>query len=196
MNKLTVVLNGPPCSGKNYITDQLIKHLAISDITSEELMFKTGLYKETAKQYFMPYYSFVDLATNRTTKDLPNERLGGISPREALINVSENYIKPLLGKDYFAKELLENIKDKDVYIISDGGFKEEIQTLIDSPKINRLLLVHLMAPGCFFEGDSRSYIHSDALQNHSRKLVIEPIFNTKVDDLCVIELLYLIYKLL
>ena len=53
-----------------------------------------------------------------------------------------------------------------------------------------------MAPGCFFEGDSRSYIHSDALQNHSRKLVIEPIFNTKVDDLCVIELLYLIYKLL
>lgn len=196
MTKLTVVLNGPPCSGKNYITDQLIKHLAISDITSEELMFKTGLYKETAKQYFMPYYGFVDLATNRTTKDLPNERLGGISPREALINVSENYIKPLLGKDYFAKELLENIKDKDVYIISDGGFKEEIQTLIDSPKINRLLLVHLMAPVCFFERDSRSYIQYDVLQNHSRKLVIEPIFNSKVDDLCVIELLYLIYKLL
>lgn len=196
MTRLVVVLNGPPCSGKNYITDQLIKHLAISDITSEELMFKTGLYKETAKQYFMPYYGFVDLATNRTTKDLPNERLGGISPREALINVSENYIKPLLGKDYFAKELLENIKDKDVYIISDGGFKEEIQTLIDSPKISRLLLVQLMAPGCFFEGDSRSYIHNDVLQNHSRKLMIEPIFNTKVDDLCVIELLYLIYKLL
>lgn len=196
MTRLVVVLNGPPCSGKNYITDQLIKHLAISDITSEELMFKTGLYKETAKQYFMPYYGFVDLATNRTTKDLPNERLGGISPRDALINVSENYIKPLLGKDYFAKELLENIKDKDVYIISDGGFKEEIQTLIDSPKISRLLLVQLMAPGCFFEGDSRSYIHNDVLQNHSRKLMIEPIFNTKVDDLCVIELLYLIYKLL
>lgn len=196
MNKLTVVLNGPPCSGKNYITDQLIKHLAISDITAEELMFKTGLYKETAKQYFMPYYDFVDLATNRTTKDMPNERLGGISPRAALINVSENYIKPLLGKDYFAKELLENIKDKDVYIISDGGFKEEIQTLIDSPKINRLLLVHLMAPGCFFEGDSRSYVPHNVLQNHSRKLTIESIFNSKVDDLCVIELLYLIYKLL
>lgn len=196
MTKLVVVLNGPPCSGKNYITDQLIKHLAISDITSEELMFKTGLYKETAKQYFMPYYGFVDLATNRTTKDLPNERLGGISPREALINVSENYIKPLLGKDYFAKVLLENIKDKDVYIISDGGFKEEIQALIDSPKINRLLLVQLMAPGCFFEGDSRSYIHNNVLQNHSRKLTIESIFNSKVDDLCVIELLYLIYKLL
>lgn len=196
MTKLVVVLNGPPCSGKNYITDQLIKHLAISDITSEELMFKTGLYKETAKQYFMPYYGFVDLATNRATKDIPNERLGGISPREALINVSENYIKPLLGKDYFAKVLLENIKDKDVYIISDGGFKEEIQTLIDSPKISRVLLVQLMAPGCFFERDSRSYIHYNVLQNHSRKLVIEPIFNSKVDDLCVIELLYLIYKLL
>lgn len=196
MTKLVVVLNGAPNSGKDYITRELIKHLAISDITSEELMFKTGLYKETAKQYFMPYYDFVDLATNRSTKDIPNERLGGISPREALINVSENYIKPLLGKDYFAKELLENIKDKDVYIISDGGFKEEIQTLIDSPKISRLLLVHLMAPGCSFEGDSRSYIHHDVLQNHSRKLVIEPIFNSKVDDLCVIELLYLIYKLL
>jgi len=196
MTKLVVVLNGAPNSGKDYITRELIKHLAISDITSEELMFKTGLYKETAKQYFMPYYDFVDLATNRSTKDIPNERLGGISPREALINVSENYIKLLLGKDYFAKELLENIKDKDVYIISDGGFKEEIQTLIDSPKISRLLLVHLMAPGCSFEGDSRSYIHHDVLQNHSRKLVIEPIFNSKVDDLCVIELLYLIYKLL
>lgn len=196
MTKLVVVLNGAPNSGKDYITRELIKHLAISDITSEELMFKTGLYKETAKQYFMPYYDFVDLATNRSTKDIPNERLGGISPREALINVSENYIKPLLGKNYFAKELLENIKDKDVYIISDGGFKEEIQTLIDSPKISRLLLVHLMAPGCSFEGDSRSYIHHDVLQNHSRKLVIEPIFNSKVDDLCVIELLYLIYKIL
>lgn len=196
MTKLVVVLNGPPCSGKNYITDQLIKHLSVGDITSEELMFKTGLYKETAKQYFMPYYDFVDIATNRFTKDLPNERLGGISPRAALINVSENYIKPLRGKDYFAKELLENIKDKDVYIISDGGFKEEIQTLIDSPKISRLLLVQLMAPVCFFEGDSRSYIQYDVLQNHSRKLVIEPIFNSKVDDLCVIELLYLIYKLL
>ncbi len=196
MNKLTVVLNGPPCSGKNYITDQLIKHLAISGITVEELMFKTGLYKETAKQYFMPYYDFVDLATNRTTKDLPNERLDGISPRDALINVSENYIKPLLGNDYFAKELLENIKDKDVYIISDGGFKEEIQALIDSPKINKLLLIHLHAPGCSFEGDSRSYIHYSELQNFSPKLTIELMFNSKTDDICVIEILYLIHKLL
>lgn len=196
MNKLTVVLNGPPCSGKNYITDQLIKHLAISGITSEKLMFKTGLYKETAKQYFMPQYDFTNLATNRTTKDLPNERLGGISPRDALINVSENYIKPLLGEDYFAKELLENIKDKDVYIISDGGFKEEIQTLIDSPKINKLLLIHLHTPECSFEGDSRSYIHYDVLQNHLYKLTIELIFNNKTDDLCVTEILYLIHKLL
>lgn len=202
MNKLTVILNGPIGSGKNYIADQLIEHLAISGISAEELMFKTGLYKETAQQYFMPEEDFIRIASNRDTKEMPNERLDGLTPREALINVSEHYIKPLLGKDYFAQVLLEDITNHDVYIISDGGFKEEVQALIDSPKIGKVLLIHLSSetnissPQDAFKNDSRSFVTRNMLEDPENKLIITPVFNNKENSLAVIEILYLIFTTL
>lgn len=202
MNKLTVILNGPPCSGKNYITNQLIEHLAISGISTEHLMFKTGLYKETAQQYFMPEEDFIRIASNRATKEIPNERLDGLTPREALIDVSEHYIKPLLGRDYFAQLLLEDVTNHDIYVISDGGFKEEVQALIDSPKIGRILLIHLYSeinissPQDTFKNDSRSFITRNMLEDPENKLVVNSVFNSKENNLAIIEILHLIFTTL
>jgi len=194
MTKLVVILNGPPNSGKDFITRELIKHLVLTDLTVDFLEFKTTLYRETASQYYIPYFDFVHLASNRATKDLPNERLGGLTPRQAMIETSENYIKPLYGKEFFAEALLERITNKDIYIIPDGGFKEEVQALIDSPKINKVMLVHLTAPGTSFAGDSRYQVLDSMLHDHKKKLIIQPIFNNKKDHSAVIFLLNSIYQ--
>lgn len=195
MTKLVVILNGPPNSGKDFITRELIKHLVLTDLSVDFLEFKTALYRETASQYYIPYYDFVHLASHRATKDIPNERLGGLTPRQAMIETSENYIKPLYGKEFFAEALLEKIDDKDIYIIPDGGFKEEAQALIDSPKIDKVMLVHLTAPGTSFAGDSRYQVLDSMLHNHKNKLIIQPIFNNKKDHSAVIFLLNSIYQI-
>lgn len=160
-----ILLNGPPGSGKDTLAQ------AIQDCNPgyTHLTFKEKLIELTLVIYSLN----IDkqwLFSDRVTKDAPTPLFKGLTPRQALIKVSEQVIKPNFGSDYFAKALvtkIENIerntcgKDSNI-VVSDLGFQSEI----DSIQKNLLSyvtieVVHLIRKNYSFQSDSRSYIYSD-----------------------------------
>ena len=79
------------------------------------------------------------------------------SPRDAMIHMSENVLKPLFGKDVFGIMAAKSLEDG-VNIFSDGGFAEEVQCLLDEVGVDNFMLIHVTRKGCSFEGDSRDYV--------------------------------------
>lgn len=178
MSKEVILLNGPPNCGKDTVADVLVKHI----IPAQKLMFKEALYEATAEFFNMPLDHLVDDASDRDKKEEPNIWLGVdaetiyaspsllktfgdyrpsgvelLSPRQALIYVSEDEIKPREGKDYFGKKTAEKLAEG-TNIISDSGFKEESIAIIDVVGAENVYHVHLYRDGCEFTyADSRSY---------------------------------------
>ena len=75
--------------------------------------------------------------------------------------MSENIIKPVFGKDAFGKALVSSLPESGIVFISDGGFPEEVQPLIDHVGEDNLLIVRIHKQGATFEGDSRKYLNQD-----------------------------------
>lgn len=152
------ILNAPPRSGKDSLKDYLMTNL-----DAGEFMFKSKLFAiayVTAnftplewKNVWWPRYE-------SNMKDKPWDRLGGLSQRDYLIKISEEWIKPVFDNDYFGKCLADDIKSTpiDVAIVSDGGFPDEIQPLIDILGKERVHILQWTKDGCTFDNDSRDYI--------------------------------------
>lgn len=145
----TIILNGPPGSGKDVLGEALAKSLG-----ANVKRFKDVLYSQTASFFGIPRKTLVSLATNRYTKEMPHPLFHGLSPREALIYVSEEVIKPVEGPYYFGRRLVEELEG--ITVITDGGFDEEVIPVVE--KSDYTLIVQLRRDGCTFDGDSRSYI--------------------------------------
>ena len=80
-----------------------------------------------------------------------------VSPRNAMIHMSENVLKPLFGKDVFGIMAAKSLEEG-VNVFSDGGFAEEVQCILDEVGERNFLLVHVTRDGCSFAGDSRDYV--------------------------------------
>lgn len=81
----------------------------------------------------------------------------GMSPREFMIWISEDVIKPKFGKDYFGVRFNQKVKECDAPVVcTDGGFPDEIIALINAG--NEVKLCRLHRDGFTFAGDSRNYI--------------------------------------
>lgn len=166
-----IILNGPPSSGKDTLADILICELeARSPGQVHHLRFKDELYAATAEHYGVSLDYLMKVATDTELKELPREPLGNISPREALIHVSENIIKPQYGDGYFGSQLAKRILSmhnrhvygwhlrSDLYfVISDSGFYEELYALLNS-RIDTMVFVKLGREGTSFKNDSRKYL--------------------------------------
>ena len=158
----TIVMNAPPNSGKDFLGEKLAEFLE-----GNVLRFKDDLYRETADWIGMDVDRFIDFATCRSTKEEhllinPDDRGGdNISPREALIHVSENIIKPQKGKTYFGEQLAKRLTDG-WNIITDGGFEEEFVPVAEAS--DQVSVVRMTADGCTFEGDSRGYLNQEFLK--------------------------------
>lgn len=163
------IFNGPPNSGKDASVEYLSEYSAYSCF---HLRFKDYLYKLTKLIYNIDDDElFISLVSNREFKDEPNSLFHGLSPRQALIHVSEEVIKPKFGKDYFGKIITNKIikilndnynKHIDIFI-SDCGFEDELISLVEfaSSKENfniELIYIQLHREGCDFSSDSRKYI--------------------------------------
>ena len=155
-----VVLNGPPGCGKDTIANQIItgglfvKH-----------QFKDALYEHTAKHFQVDLDKFIHYASDRDVRDSKSlAGLGGRTPREALIHVSEDIYKPRFGNDYFGQMEALRLEEHSRrmggslnVIYPDGGFTSELGPI--ESKLDFLLIVRLHRDGFDFKGDSRSYIH-------------------------------------
>jgi hypothetical protein len=155
MNKV-LILNGPPNSGKDTIADVIEKVYGF-----RHRRFKDRLYEiASLRSGCAGIRKYIRLCNDREKKDVPYDgftgEFKGMSPRESLIFTSEKIIKPSKGSDYFGQCLADNI-DSELTVVSDGGFIEEIEPLVE--RGYDVYIAQLTREGCSFDGDSRSYVY-------------------------------------
>ena len=150
--KKVIILNGPPNCGKDAIAEYLAgKYPTVRKKSfKERLTALTQMIHNVSPEWWEENYT-------RELKEKPSERLLGLTPREALIKVSETVIKPNYGKDYFGKAAAESLEEG-INVFSDGGFTEEIIPLTDEVGSDNIMIVRITRPNCSFDGDSRNYL--------------------------------------
>ncbi|EFW1287500.1 hypothetical protein F3F02_09775 [Shigella flexneri] len=105
------------------------------------------------------YDEFIDLYNDREQKEKPQAILQGKSPRQFMIWISEEVMKPAFGEQYFGNRMVEQVHEmyRDLaVVISDGGFPEEINPLVKAG--HEVHICRLHREGFTFDGDSRNYI--------------------------------------
>lgn len=178
-----IIINGPKFSGKDTLCNLLLKlfpgaiHARFKDVLYE---YSHDLWNIKESQG-LTLEAWIELCNDPDLKDVPvkwlaNEKGKSLSPRQALIHVSEDIIKEEYGPDGVAyltvmrlQELYPDYKDK-LFIFSDGGFNNEIKSLMNDFGIRRkdVTIVRVDRKGCSFAGDSREYIHNPDLMLTNR----------------------------
>lgn len=151
-----VLLNCPKSGGKDTIANRLV---SLTGATKAQ--FKDHLYLITSVLFNVKLSEFIQVATDTKLKEEPHNALGGLSPRQALIGVSEKMVKPFFGNAYFgnaeATKLEGRLKTGVVY--SDSGFIEEAEPLIKMAGIENVFVIKFTRKGAdSFEGDSRNWL--------------------------------------
>ena len=154
---VAVMLNGPPGIGKDTIAEHFQKRGV------KKLEFKHAIYLETAKYYGVTVDEVKAVAIPRGLKDSPCELFKGLTPRNAMIHVVDEYLKPKFGASVIGDRLVErmNLHNKtypqrqDV-IITDLGFTDE--AAIVAQAVDIAIIVQMVHPDFNFDNDSRDYV--------------------------------------
>lgn len=159
---MIILLNGPAGSGKDTIANLMMGQRHVdSTMAFKAPMFTVALAASgiSATDWFARY-------DDRKLKELPWDRLNGMSCREFMIHISESFIKPVFGDGYFGNHLGHryNTRARDVrdIAVSDSGFQGELTALNATVGAGEVLIVRLRREGYTFEGDSRSYINAES----------------------------------
>lgn len=150
-----IILNAPPGAGKDTIGKLIEEHSPkrVRMVSFKQPMFNIALAILGARRYG----DFIMAYNDRDTKEKPLDFLMGMSPRQFMIWISEDVIKPKFGNDYFGKRFDETARESDWPIIcTDGGFPDEVIALVESGHDVKLCRLHRRGFG--FDGDSRNYI--------------------------------------
>ena len=218
-DKTVVIFNSPANSGKDIATDMLVNYFqsGVKLAFKDELYLDTSEYFNCDVEDLKEYHSCRDLKENTSLLfpkyqreslkqyffsllyvigALINNRylmsLGYYSSREALIFVSETVVKPIEGKDYYGKRLVEKIdgSSERFYFVSDSGFVEECTMVAD--KGYNVIIAQLIRSGATFEGDSRSLLNKDDFKGYSNIKFCQIDNNHSLDDLynSIVDLSY------
>ncbi|MFB1731195.1 hypothetical protein ACEY67_20875 [Salmonella enterica subsp. enterica] len=150
-----IILNGPAGCGKDTLARALVEMGFAKGTTS----FKNPMFN-IALAVLGPeaYHEFLDGYDDRDRKEKPESFLNGLSRRQFMIAISEQFIKPVFGDDYFGKYLSGNLPDGDeVFVVSDGGFESEVAPIVAAGHDVRIVRLH--RNGYTFTGDSRGYLY-------------------------------------
>lgn len=156
-----IFFNGPKHSGKDTAVRLILKNNELF----RHLKFATPLKNAVKALFSVNDDSFTQLEKiGSTLKDVKSPVFLGDSYREALIALSEDFVKERYGQDAFGKlavrkmwELTGTAYD----VFSDCGFNEELTPVIEAVGKKNCLLIRINRPGHTFEGDSRDYIYRD-----------------------------------
>ena len=163
-----IILNSPPMSGKDTIANLMM----LNSLVDMQASFKKPLF-DVARGVLgeRNFRIFMEKYNDRATKEKPSPILNGKSPRQFLISISEDFIKPVMGDDYMGRYMADYVADAGAdIVISDGGFDAEIMPLIDAGHDVRVF--KLYRDGYTFKGDSRDYINvPDSALEYSLKLI-------------------------
>lgn len=156
-----VIMNGPPSSGKDDAAKFLVSKIKSFNTNALHKEVKENLFNAVKSAYGVSEDVWNELY-QRENKELPSYYLVNngiaISPRQAMINMSENVLKPLFGKSVFGKMAANSVVENAINVFSDGGFVEEAICLTDRVGGVNTLIIQIERQGCTFEGDSRGYI--------------------------------------
>lgn len=164
-----VFLNGPPRSGKDTAAGFILQAMTRRHVSVKIYHFADML-KEAAHR--ISGLSLPPTAFERC-KDEPNPNLPlkpdakpprHYTPRELYIMVSEEWIKPKFGRDFFGKLLCREIErdwhsggENLIAVIADSGFQEEARPIIESFEAENCILTRLFRFNTSFSNDSREY---------------------------------------
>lgn len=157
--KKVVILNSPPSGGKDVGAKEMCAVLGGEGYLCYHKQFKDRLIDITCAIYGISGCEWNNFYT-REGKEKPHHKLEGLTPRQALIHVSEDIIKPNFGSDFFGRAAAQSLLEG-VNIFSDGGFIEEVRPLISEVGVSNILIIRIFRDGYSFEGDSRSYFPID-----------------------------------
>jgi hypothetical protein len=180
-----LAFNGPPGSGKDYATDEACH--VIDDLTG---------WIALPHKLSAPLKRMVPAMMNTTHRELEASKDKsllspmGITYRQAQIDVSEKFMKPVYGQDIFGRLAVNEIAmelDKSVYkeynvciIISDLGFSYELDKLIDWVGAENTRIVQLYREGHTFLGDSRSYVTIPGVKHYGINNKGTPAFDAEI----------------
>ena len=171
MNKSKLILiSGAPQVGKDTMGDYIINNVITPIVKYKMTTPLDKIFREIFPQLSdEEFYMY-----RETKKDIPQDVFKGKSLRQIYIELSENVIKPLFGKDYFGKYAGYVIKNSTVdTVITDCGFNYEIEALLSSVDTN-IWDIHtftILRPGYDYSGDSREPINFKKLNVHSHNNV-------------------------
>jgi hypothetical protein len=161
--KIIIVLSGPPSCGKDTAASAFNRWYHCC----EHLEMKRQLFKIAKSIIPFSEKEWDERYECPTLKSQPWDKLGGLSQRQFMIKISEEWCKPIFGKDYFGHMAVKSVIDTDndipwttntFYFFSDGGFMEEIECLKEV-KDSKLIVIRIHREGKSFAGDSRNYLY-------------------------------------
>lgn len=149
-----VLVNGPPGSGKDTLGEHLIKKYPSFDIAK----FAWELKERTHALYGRPELPHDHF---EQVKEKPSAFFLGLTPRQAYIQVSETYFKPVHGDETFGKLLVQRLAEKHAFargfVITDSGFESETVPMLRHFGADSVILVRIRGRGDF-SNDSRSFL--------------------------------------
>lgn len=146
-----ILLNGPPGSGKDTI-GRLLSEAGVGKLKS----FKTQIIDIALQVSNIFRTEWNTRYENRELKEASWDKLGGLSQREYLIKISEEWVKPVHGNDYFGCAAVAQCGQPGDYIFTDSGFSLEVAPFVDTGF--EVVIFRLHREGFTFEGDSRDYL--------------------------------------
>jgi hypothetical protein len=153
-------LNSPPGSGKDTMSDLLRGLTACKQVSFKEPMFDiaAAMVGMTRNEFLMHY-------NDREKKENPCEEFLGMSGRNLLISISEDFCKPKFGKDYFGKVAAKKLNYIPLgAVFSDCGFIEEVVPVAEKVGYERCVIVQFVGQGRYdFSGDSRDWVDGSSI---------------------------------
>lgn len=157
-------LNGPPKSGKDTIAAAMRDHLDPRCNIPVVIDHLARPMRQMAMS--LTGNDPTDFALYNSIKDTPQKLLrraltGGLdSIRQLMIAMSEEFIKPVYGQDFWARKMLLSHQWLDegmpgVLIVPDIGFPAEVGVFDDMFPGVKTLIVQVDRPGATWVGDSR-----------------------------------------
>lgn len=154
-----IILNGPPNVGKDTLVRELSENYNATTCSFKNPMFDIALAASGIRQE-----DWDARYNDRSLKEQPWDRLNGMTCRQFMINISEDFIKPLFGNDHFGKLACDQVREG-LNIFTDGGFPDETRTLLEEFGQRNVKVVRLMREDCTFAGDSRNYLVDGIAKN-------------------------------
>lgn len=175
-----IYFNGPPQVGKSYGADAMRSFVQINaPYLQPRHLDQAEPLKKAAHALFDAFHSW-DYYDTREGAPLKSQGCGdflGMSPREAYISMSEEYLKPKFGDaalGFLLRKRVVRYNGTQFFVVSNCGFVPELEPIIDLFGQRNVMILEVHSAGRDFSNDSRGYV-GDQVKNlyphvHVKKL--------------------------